>query len=335
MDDNTGALSNFSDMWRALQSFHNFMKLPIELREMIWKLSLPRQFIRVRPSGYIFVPRPPVLLQVCQESRNLMMKIGRPCYFDTWTKSPSSLWLNPAIDVLYYTPYSTAGLPERHPIFERNLFNTVERVTLDRNNLFDFMNDVAPTMLSLKEVLVVLGDKGSVFSGNYWTSPTWQRQVFGEENWRLVHLDGNEDNKNAINRLICFLYRGKGGTAFGKALDQAHEEYKDGKTWTDIVENCEVEWLAGLYEALKERGMTLRSRKPRLIKSRSDINRDDSWTREALSLMPKLQPVFVLVDKIHYPSFIPARERQHHYEREYKQPRFHFHEEFNLWQRRR
>ncbi|KAK6854756.1 hypothetical protein PG995_009849 [Apiospora arundinis] len=291
MDDNTGALSNFSDMWRALQSFHNFMKLPIELREMInamltypcnlkqWKLSLPRQFIRVRPSGYIFVPRPPVLLQVCQESRNLMMKIGRPCYFDTWTKSPSSLWLNPAIDVLYYTPYSTAGLPERHPIFERNLFNTVERVTLDRNNLFDFMNDVAPTMLSLKE-----------------------RQ---------------------------------GGTAFGKALDQAHEEYKDGKTWTDIVENCEVEWLAGLYEALKERGMTLRSRKPRLIKSRSDINRDDSWTREALSLMPKLQPVFVLVDKIHYPSFIPARERQHHYEREYKQPRFHFHEEFNLWQRRR
>ncbi|KAK8084547.1 hypothetical protein PG997_005818 [Apiospora hydei] len=255
-----GALDNYSDMWRELQSFPKFTQLPPEIRRDIvsgpdmitwspipnkydfeskhlnanspqWFAAMPQQFILTRPIGYILIPRLPALLQVCRESRDIMMEHGTPCYYDKWKKIPNSMWINPAFDVLYYTATTTFGRFDGHPVFDKNLFNMVRTITLEQRNVYAFMKQALKLPL-LEEILVGMGERGIIFSETtrYW-SPSWHRKIFGVDGWRLVNF--NNKTKNDIYQLVAWLVEDEKAASFAQGLNQAWDDYTE--DWTTIV----------------------------------------------------------------------------------------------------
>ncbi|KAK7992283.1 hypothetical protein PG988_001077 [Apiospora saccharicola] len=303
------------DMAEELHSFPKFTKLPKELRDMIWLAVFPQQLIFTRPTGYVWVPRPPAILQVNQESRNLMRRTGTPCYFDKWKKQPSSMWINPDIDVLYYTAATSSGRLLSHPVFEKNLFSVVKRVTLQQSSVSAFMK-TALEMPSLKEVLVGMGEKGISIPEHtsFRTTSTWYQKVFGEAGWRLVHLsDGNAYDQ------IALLVEENVGFRFAQSLGEAHAEYTHGTNWSTLVADCEVEWLAAAY-AKGGPGIRL------------DIDYEDPWVKKTIAGMPKLQPVFVMVDRNTHPLLVDNGSRVTRDKAD--KPGHIFNQEFMLWQKK-
>ncbi|KAK8131032.1 hypothetical protein PG984_007470 [Apiospora sp. TS-2023a] len=296
-------------MAEELHSFPKFTQLPKELREMIWLAALPQQLIFTRPTGYVWVPRPHAILQANQESRNLMHRTGTPCYFDKWKKQPSSIWINPDIDVLYYTAATSSGRLLNHPVFEKNLFSVVKRVTLEQSGVSAFMK-TALEMPSLKEVLVGMGEKGISIPEHtsFRTTSTWYQKVFGEAGWRLVYLsDGDAYDQ------IALLVEKNVGFRFAQSLGEAHAEYTDGTNWSTA--------------AYAKGGPDVR-----LVKKQSDIDHDHPWVKKTLASMPKLQPVFVMVDRNTHPLLVNNGSRVTRDKAD--KPRYIFNQEFMLWQKK-
>ncbi|KAK8053403.1 hypothetical protein PG996_012704 [Apiospora saccharicola] len=277
------------DMAEELHSFPKFTKLPKELRDMIWLAVFPQQLIFTRPTGYVWVPRPPAILQVNQESRNLMRRTG--------------------------TPSTSSGRLLSHPVFEKNLFSVVKRVTLQQSSVSAFMK-TALEMPSLKEVLVGMGEKGISIPEHtsFRTTSTWYQKVFGEAGWRLVHLsDGNAYDQ------IALLVEENVGFRFAQSLGEAHAEYTHGTNWSTLVADCEVEWLAAAY-AKGGPGIRL------------DIDYEDPWVKKTIAGMPKLQPVFVMVDRNTHPLLVDNGSRVTRDKAD--KPGHIFNQEFMLWQKK-
>ncbi|KAK7931952.1 hypothetical protein PG985_002664 [Apiospora marii] len=224
------------------------------------------------------------------------------------------------IDVLYYTAATSSGRLLGHPVFENNLFSVVQRVTLEQRQVSAFMK-IARDLPSLKEVLAGMGEKGisipeSTVSA---TSSTWYQKVFGETRWRLIRL-----NDADVYQQIALLVEANVGWRFAQALTQTLAEYSDGTKWFTVVGNCETEWLAAAYG---KGGPGIR-----LLKKHTDIDRDDPWMKKTLAGMPKLLPVFVLVDRNNHPLLIDNGSRVTRSKAD--KPRYTFNQEFRLWQKK-
>ena len=134
-----------SNQQLAVQNLHPeqdvfafFPMLPLEIRRLIWQKSLPgRGFISLRCSlcsswreerlGYgkkvhKCLPKPPILLQVNQESRGVTlenyMRYHRVRQFYHGTRPKEilrPLYIDPKVDLVSITMYSMFDRPEEHP----------------------------------------------------------------------------------------------------------------------------------------------------------------------------------------------------------------------------
>lgn len=249
-----------------------------------------------------------------------MRRTGTPCYFDKWKKQPSSMWINPEVDVLYYTALTSTGRLVDHPVFEKNLFSIVQRVTMEQQNLSAFMK-TALELPSLKEVLVGMSEKGvSIPEYTFFpTYSTWYRKVLGETGWRLIRL-----NDADVYRQIALLVEANVGLQFAQALSQTLAEYNDCTKWSTLAKQCEVEWLAAAYG---KGGPGIR-----LVEKHSDVDRDDPWMKKTLAGMPKLQPVFVMVDRNSHLLTVHNGNRVTRDKAD--KPRYILNQEFMLWQKK-
>ncbi|KAI1139739.1 hypothetical protein F5Y05DRAFT_411924 [Hypoxylon sp. FL0543] len=134
--------------------FPQFMRLPPEIRFMIWDLALPRKILCVEEtdrdteehsfSSYQFAPSslPPSVAQVCRESRAVACRTGRlmpirnsnvyprdltPGEMPSWCRT-QWVWFDPRLDSLYLRPL-TDQLRSLEAILE--LTRYAQHVTLD------------------------------------------------------------------------------------------------------------------------------------------------------------------------------------------------------------
>ncbi|KAM0246302.1 hypothetical protein ACHAP5_004775 [Fusarium lateritium] len=94
-------------------TFPQFMKLPPEIRLMIWKLSFgPGRIFRTKATSHVsgVMPmavnhKPPAATQACKEARLLSLQVGK-FLFGSFGSKIKSLWFNPSQDVLYWNDKS-------------------------------------------------------------------------------------------------------------------------------------------------------------------------------------------------------------------------------------
>lgn len=89
-------------------AFHLFPRLPLELRQQIWKLSIEPREVVIGRTGYREHGRrstpPPPLLLVCAESRSYIQRFYTKASVQDPSR-PESLWVNFEIDELYMMDY--------------------------------------------------------------------------------------------------------------------------------------------------------------------------------------------------------------------------------------
>lgn len=87
----------------SFQSFTPFTRLPLEIRCIIWRLTLLRRIVEIFPSesgnGFYSRATLPVALQVCQESKRAVEHLY-PAFFGSFLQ-PESIRFNVNLDILY------------------------------------------------------------------------------------------------------------------------------------------------------------------------------------------------------------------------------------------
>ncbi|KAL0941272.1 uncharacterized protein CTRU02_204035 [Colletotrichum truncatum] len=102
-----------------MSTFHPFPRLPLELRQHIWELSMePREVPagKLYPTSISRPPRipPPSVLQACVESRLYLQSYYKKAFVSE--KAPNYTWVNFDIDTVYITQNTMEDMEEERPL---------------------------------------------------------------------------------------------------------------------------------------------------------------------------------------------------------------------------
>jgi hypothetical protein len=89
-------VSEIEPPFPILEVFHHFLRLPLELREMIWSLAMPCRLITWN------YDRPPAMIHACHESRRLWLKKHKIEHWRTSIFDHETLFIDYSSDILYF-----------------------------------------------------------------------------------------------------------------------------------------------------------------------------------------------------------------------------------------
>ncbi len=113
-----------------MSGFHDFQRLPPELRSQIWKLAMdPREISFVTSERYHPESRSPMapralvapLLHACWESRMLMKKLYKKVVFGSMALNRCYVWVNYDLDTVFLDYFKIHHLPHLNPDWIRRL----------------------------------------------------------------------------------------------------------------------------------------------------------------------------------------------------------------------
>ncbi|OJD20358.1 hypothetical protein ACJ73_08310 [Blastomyces percursus] len=135
------------------------MELPPEIRILVWKNALPnRRVLRISElpaSGYeprekmFCSARPPVLLHICKESRDVALAHFRPFFREICgSKMPRPIYFRPKLDILYIDVMSPDEITSEYP--EVNEIESIAIPIQSPRNL-----DLSGKMTGMKSLFLV------------------------------------------------------------------------------------------------------------------------------------------------------------------------------------
>lgn len=242
---------------------------------MIWLEAIPRHFVNPCIAGSTFVPKPPTIARVCQDSRRAALLFGRPYAIDKWEKRPSSCWFTPRCDIIMLP----SSIPKTwsHPIFDKSPWQDASSVVVQDR----FVHDAPISRKGLKEALELAVDHPQLREIMIWPmeihkSPTWMacsgstsynRASYEMRRWGDETLDdlfGNDfvkvidlaDFKDVANAQVI-LCNGYDYALTTKMLGWAHKlfigsDHYQPNYWEELVKQCKVFWLKAHFKAEKE-----------------------------------------------------------------------------------
>ncbi|KAK8034250.1 hypothetical protein PG993_009245 [Apiospora rasikravindrae] len=101
-----------TEVLSTMRQFHPFSRLPPELRQLIWSLSIEDQDISIESTLYSsrLHYKPPALLQACSESRSYSLRRHYiSAFFDRRPHRPPYRWVNFEVDAIHL--YDHVALP--------------------------------------------------------------------------------------------------------------------------------------------------------------------------------------------------------------------------------
>ncbi len=270
------------------------MRLPPELRDIIWNLALPRRLITPRAVGGVYAPAAPALAQACRESRAVALRHGSPRSFDHGRKRGSTAWYDPWRDVVLWAGTMPSHSGREHPVCG-SIWANVASVAVDTRYACPawrwagtvFNEDSVATLRRVS----ILGSAG-YHAGGRW-DPGTDQAVFGNASVALVDLrDARE-----VTRIRGILYGGRGSRGCGQALTiAAARAGNKNQWWVDTVAAVKLEWLKANYtaETLHEPG----SGGPAPVKvSSQGWDDDNEWIKATLGKLPEIRHAFMIRKK--------------------------------------
>ncbi|KAI1411769.1 hypothetical protein F5Y13DRAFT_165000 [Hypoxylon sp. FL1857] len=260
----TKSLSNEIQLLRRCMDmtprFPQFMRLPPEIRFMIWELALPRKILCLEEidrdtedhsfASYQFVTSspPPPVAQVCRESRTVACRTGRlmpirnavvyppditPGKMPSWCRTQWA-WYDPSLDSLYLRPL-TDHLRSLEAILE--LTTCTQHVTLDGGSTNTRWTHLFHRLFSpyYFPQLKAVGLVGGLHVVPRRSDPVLETRLFGcGRNYPFSIDIDDEPARNALMKGVKTGYVSKG---LGDFLANVHRV-----TWSNSPNHRGVEW---------------------------------------------------------------------------------------------
>jgi hypothetical protein len=175
----------------AIQRFTLFTSLPLEIRFIIWRLSLPPRIVEILASdifaGFYSQAALPTALHVCRESRQAVETLYPSC-FGSFLQ-PERVRFNFDLDILYVdTSQEEEGLHHFFGILKEIELARLKYVAIDEGYLIDEMVDIHSTKTALKRALKAMTDLKEMIivreienrRPNYYSLPRIQIKFYDE-----------------------------------------------------------------------------------------------------------------------------------------------------------
>ncbi|KAI6770487.1 hypothetical protein HG530_005116 [Fusarium avenaceum] len=154
-------------------TFPQFMKLPPEIRIMIWKLSFgPGRIFRTKATSDVpgVIPmavnhKPPAATQACKEARLLSLQIGK-FLFGSYGSKIKSLWFNPSRDLLYW---SDRSFPSWQFEYDDHDMSCIKVVAIDHDQAYSSLEtarDISTIFPGCRVLQIVLPHKALADDGD-------------------------------------------------------------------------------------------------------------------------------------------------------------------------
>ncbi|KAH6961309.1 hypothetical protein DER45DRAFT_537075 [Fusarium avenaceum] len=154
-------------------TFPQFMKLPPEIRIMIWKLSFgPGRIFRTKATSDVpgVIPmavnhKPPAATQACKEARFLSLQIGK-FLFGSYGSKIKSLWFNPSRDLLYW---SDRSFPSWQFEYDDHDMSCIKFVAIDHDQAYSSLEtarDISTIFPGCRVLQIVLPHKALADDGD-------------------------------------------------------------------------------------------------------------------------------------------------------------------------
>jgi hypothetical protein len=155
-----------SDNPRTLTSFTIFPNLPFELRCLIWKTTCESRTVEIAydsDDGFTTILDPPTALEVCRESRNLLISHYPLCFGSIY--HPAKIRFNFSLDTLYLDNSLEDDLAHVFSTFREREISSLKYLAIDTYfGTAAFEEDFSPfegvkravkSLTGLKELLIV------------------------------------------------------------------------------------------------------------------------------------------------------------------------------------
>ncbi|KAI0475248.1 hypothetical protein GGR56DRAFT_504490 [Xylariaceae sp. FL0804] len=291
-------------------TFSPFKRLPLELRLIIWEYCLPCRLLVPRQWGPFCSPGPPLLTQVCRESRSVAYQFGGPCavgFLDAHRRF-STTWHDTRRDIVLFSVFAVK--PEC-PLFD-NLWLLVQTIVVHDSYADLYQgdgkplltewpdqppyNDVLPLMRLARSccpalrTIYILPSKDDEQCRVVISPESWDQKVsevfFGQDSAVVIDLLDGQQVRKAAHLLQSDPER-------EAWLRLAHKKVCGGTYWRKTVTMCELLWLKKAYAQDKEAG------KPAVLVENPWEIRDsqDRWVQAELARMPIIRPCVLFVKK--------------------------------------
>ncbi|VUC24125.1 unnamed protein product [Clonostachys rosea] len=148
---------------KKLRPFHQFSRLPPELRKRVWELvdpeprvvELRRHRVQTKNRGTVeqirCLSRAPTILHVCRESRRLA--IQEKLYQRNFVRGQNYTWINYETDMISITPLDFSWFETEKPLIQRFRFESE-----NDESFFYFGSKRLRALTSLKELHIICQD---------------------------------------------------------------------------------------------------------------------------------------------------------------------------------
>ncbi|KAK8136096.1 hypothetical protein PG984_004036 [Apiospora sp. TS-2023a] len=159
-----------------MSQFHSFLRLPLELRQQIWHMSMePRELVicGIKRRSTAKWPAPPAVLHACHESRTYLQQRSRSSSyyvkaFQIYQNRAVYLWVNFDLDSVYAHPSALEN-------FTKTDLAKIQRITLEGVSSRHFIGHHASTLRSkmpaLRDVTILSMDCDR---NRGWWQPWWR-----------------------------------------------------------------------------------------------------------------------------------------------------------------
>lgn len=283
------------------------MRLPIELRHMIWELVIPSRLIVPKVSGFVYSPGPPAIAQACRDSRAVALKHGGPYSFDTDKKCGSTAWYDSSRDVILW-----AGRIPRRWLWSNNricpdiwqaatsltlLARKVDDVKAWAENFFFlpyssyYRRSYLPSYANLRQIDVLLQSEGYFANANW--APKTVQAIFGNESVILIDLRDTDEVKR-VQKIFNADYRTRAGI---RALGSASGILASpGCPWPEIQAEIKLQWLKCNYQ--QDTVNAPKSGGPTPVKVENyEWDDTNEWIKATLEKLREIRPVFMIRKK--------------------------------------
>ena len=116
-------------------TFHLFPRLPLEIRQMIWNLTLESRIVEMeyhKDHGFFTTCNLPSALKVCQESRSTIKNSYPECFTSLWHRHGPLL--NFSIGVLYITFDFCLVMDRFLSILSQREISSIRSIAIDHND---------------------------------------------------------------------------------------------------------------------------------------------------------------------------------------------------------
>ncbi|RYP91040.1 hypothetical protein DL770_002870 [Monosporascus sp. CRB-9-2] len=264
-----------------------FMRLPLEIRTIIWEETLPRhrRLITSHIYGGRFAPLPPILAHVCRESRSIALCHGSYHYISC---ERHRAWFRPKIDVVYWELGDSAFPDEssiNHAVKHLAIcYDPTETPPTGINfqKSVEYIAHRLECWQNLRTIDVVLSSPYGGLGKINWESTTAE-ELFGDHTVVTIDLRDEVEFSRA-NKILQQERSGIGRSHLAnlikarRVLDGSNQTVST--SWIQILSRAQYSWLKGAYK--REQGQVTDAVKVKRDYTTWDLNHP--WIKRTLAV---------------------------------------------------